>query len=107
MRLPATLRQGQIETSGCTMVLHTLQYEGGNVVIRLGPGSTFLLHQDVLVDRSPYFKAMLSDRWHKPATTSKDRDNKIVIWELDLFLDQSEGTADLRVGVRKTPSCFI
>lgn len=83
------------------MVFPTVQYEGGNVAIRLGPGSTFLLHRDVLIDRSSYFKALLSDRWHKPATTSNHEESKIEIWRLDLYLDQEEGTADLRVAVRE------
>jgi hypothetical protein len=48
------------------MATRKLQFEGGDVVIRIGPDVTFFLHHDVLTAGSHYFQALLSDRWHKP-----------------------------------------
>ena len=78
------------------MATRKLQFMGGDVVIRIGPDMTFVLHRDVLMAGSHYFQALLSDRWHKPTRIEKQDTEDVAIWELDLYFDNDTGTAELR-----------
>jgi hypothetical protein len=84
------------------MPTKSLQFEGGDVVIRLGPETTYLLHRDVLINRSAYFAAALSNRWNQPERVLTVEETKTEIWVLDLFVDATKATVDLRIVVSPT-----
>ena len=60
-----------------------VHYEGGDVLVKPSweSPSFFLVHREVLSDRSPYFQAMLADRWSKPRILDSDKEGA-PLWTL-------------------------
>jgi len=65
---------------------------------------TFVLHREVLVESSPWWNALLSERWHKSTKFVKREGEEVAIWEVNLFFDHHEHTAELRIVVREITS---
>ncbi|ERF73694.1 hypothetical protein EPUS_00948 [Endocarpon pusillum Z07020] len=81
-----------------------VRYDGGDVLIKPSWKSSnfFLVHRNVLSDRSPFFRAMLADRWSKPSVVGLD-ERATSLWTLYISPDTGDPENSTFVLTSKVP----
>lgn len=82
---------------------HRFLFTDGDVIIRLGKSheDIFVVHSEVLIEHSPWFKAMFEGEFLESRTIEVGGKARS-IWELDLYFDY-----ELKLGLLKHKVCLL